>query len=377
LNPALSGHTYGHFGTFTGQPGKVMASWRISEQSPVKDLYICALKIYMMKLLQLRALPIALALLLSLSLSAQMGVGTNSPDSSAMLDIFSPNKGLLIPRVALTAANQAGPVNNPATGLLVYNTATAGTAPNNVVPGFYFWTGSRWYPAVNRGNSPGEMQYWNGTQWVAIPAGTANGQTLTWCNGRPQWGECITSPVTLKPANNPYEGHISDFVSNAWYYGADQLPIATWTSGGTPGSIRVLLRFDYTTLPAGAIIDSARLYLYADPTPLNGNLVDAHFGPANAFSIQRITSNWALPTTFSWNNPPVVATANQVTIPQSTSSFQDCVADVTQLVKDQVANGNNGFMMKLVAENYYNSRQYISSKNTDVAKHPRLVIYFH
>jgi hypothetical protein len=30
------------------------------------------------------------------------------------------------------------------TGLLIYNTATAGTAPNNVVPGYYFWNGTYW-----------------------------------------------------------------------------------------------------------------------------------------------------------------------------------------------------------------------------------------
>ncbi|EDO28067.1 predicted protein, partial [Nematostella vectensis] len=27
---------------------------------------------------------------------------------------------------------------------MVYNTATAGSSPNNVVPGFYFWDGSKW-----------------------------------------------------------------------------------------------------------------------------------------------------------------------------------------------------------------------------------------
>ncbi len=27
--------------------------------------------------------------------------------------------------------------------LLVYNTATAGTSPNNVTPGFYYWNGAK------------------------------------------------------------------------------------------------------------------------------------------------------------------------------------------------------------------------------------------
>ena len=66
------------------------------------------------------------------------------PASSAMLDVSSTNSGLLIPRIALTATNAATPVTSPATSLLVYNTATAGTAPNNVVPGYYFWNGSAW-----------------------------------------------------------------------------------------------------------------------------------------------------------------------------------------------------------------------------------------
>ncbi|HEY9008837.1 MAG TPA: hypothetical protein VIM75_22030 [Ohtaekwangia sp.] len=68
----------------------------------------------------------------------------NTPDASAMLDVSSTNSGLLIPRVALTATNSAAPITSPATSLLVYNTATAGTAPNNVTPGFYYWNGTAW-----------------------------------------------------------------------------------------------------------------------------------------------------------------------------------------------------------------------------------------
>jgi len=39
---------------------------------------------------------------------------------------------------------QPGPIPSLATGLLVYNTATAGSAPNNVIPSYYFWNGSAW-----------------------------------------------------------------------------------------------------------------------------------------------------------------------------------------------------------------------------------------
>lgn len=73
---------------------------------------------------------------------SQVGIGTLTPN--AALDITSATNGLLIPRIALTAKNVAAPVVNPQGGLLtnstlIYNTASAGSSPNNVVPGFYSW----------------------------------------------------------------------------------------------------------------------------------------------------------------------------------------------------------------------------------------------
>lgn len=80
------------------------------------------------------------------------GINTFNPDNSAVLDITATDKGVLLPRVALTALNDQSTVTNPAHSLLVYNTATAGTSPNAVQPGFYYYnnTGnpatSAWVP---------------------------------------------------------------------------------------------------------------------------------------------------------------------------------------------------------------------------------------
>ncbi len=49
---------------------------------------------------------------------AQVGIGTSTPDASAILDLHSTTKGLLIPR--MTTAQRLGVVN-PATGLWVYD----------------------------------------------------------------------------------------------------------------------------------------------------------------------------------------------------------------------------------------------------------------
>jgi hypothetical protein len=91
-----------------------------------------------------RGIVIIALFLVFLSGKAQTGIGTTTPNASAKLEVFSTNQGFLPPRIALTATNAASPVTSPAIGLLVYNTATTGTAPNNVAPGYYFWNGTAW-----------------------------------------------------------------------------------------------------------------------------------------------------------------------------------------------------------------------------------------
>ncbi len=75
-------------------------------------------------------------------------------NASAALDVDMANKGILIPRVALTTTTAYAPVTGAATtSLLVYNTATAGTAPSNVTPGYYYWDGSKWVRLLGAGNA--------------------------------------------------------------------------------------------------------------------------------------------------------------------------------------------------------------------------------
>ena len=95
----------------------------------------------------MKKIHLVLYCLFSLPLLAQTGIGTTTPNASAKLEIASTDKGFLPPRVALTAANVFTPItgtSSAAAGLLIYNTATAGSAPNNVVPGYYYWNGSAW-----------------------------------------------------------------------------------------------------------------------------------------------------------------------------------------------------------------------------------------
>ena len=77
-----------------------------------------------------------LVLIFFLSITGYSQVAINEdasdPDSSAMLDIKSTHKGLLIPRMNFS---QMYNVDRPATGLLVFNTSA------NV---FYYYDGGNW-----------------------------------------------------------------------------------------------------------------------------------------------------------------------------------------------------------------------------------------
>ncbi len=105
--------------------------------------------------------------------NAQTGVSisnTNAdPHNSAMLDVQSTDKGVLIPRVALTGTTDATTIVSPAVSLMVYNTATV----SDVTPGFYYYNGTAWTAiggssatptlssVLNEGNSAGDTKITN------------------------------------------------------------------------------------------------------------------------------------------------------------------------------------------------------------------------
>ncbi len=107
------------------------------------------------------------------SFGQNVGINNNSsqPHSSAMLDVKSPNKGFLLPRVALTGTNDIITIPSPALSLIVYNTATAGTGTATVIPGFYYWNGSKWAVQTGPQGPPGSANAWG----LTGSAGTVDG----------------------------------------------------------------------------------------------------------------------------------------------------------------------------------------------------------
>ena len=117
-----------------------------------------------------------IAVLILGQIHAQTGIGTSTPHASAKLEVNATDKGFLPPRVALTATNVATPVTSPANGLMVFNTASAGASPFNVVPGYYYWDGI-------------------GQQWVSLSTtvGNVQNQALFRSSSNTSAGQAITS----------------------------------------------------------------------------------------------------------------------------------------------------------------------------------------
>jgi trimeric autotransporter adhesin len=99
--------------------------------------------------------------------NAQVAINSTgaNPDNSAMLDVTSTTKGMLIPR--MTTAERTA-IASPAAGLLVYD---------NTLSLFYYYTGSAWSPIATPGSNwstNGNSGTVSGTNFI----GTTNNQHL-------------------------------------------------------------------------------------------------------------------------------------------------------------------------------------------------------
>lgn len=89
-----------------------------------------------------------------------VGIGTETPDDSAILDMVSTDQGVLVPRLS-TAQRLA--ISNPGLGLLLYDTDEEA---------FFFHSGTAWVEIIREGTETdpkvgnlgtGKIPFWNGT----------------------------------------------------------------------------------------------------------------------------------------------------------------------------------------------------------------------
>src|SRR5689334_16542361 len=87
-----------------------------------------------------------IGLMLSFCAGAQVKLGDNPTNinPNSILEMESSNKGMLLPRISLTATSNAAPLSGFVAGMTVYNTANAGSGATAVTPGIYYCDGTQW-----------------------------------------------------------------------------------------------------------------------------------------------------------------------------------------------------------------------------------------
>lgn len=110
--------------------------------------------------MKIKSLISVLCFLFAFSIHAQVGIGTETPNASSLLELSSTSKGLLVPRMTEAQKNA---ISSPAQGLLIYQ--TDGTI------GFYNHDGSNWSPLSQSSLSTPTFLY--GTENVLLDGTTS------------------------------------------------------------------------------------------------------------------------------------------------------------------------------------------------------------
>jgi hypothetical protein len=142
-----------------------------------------------------------------------IGMQTNTPNVSSLLDMVSTTRGLLIPRMTTT---QRDAISSPATGLLIFNTTTGA---------FNYYTGAAWVAIGTGGGAVGGSGTTNRVaKWTAA---TTLGDALLSDDGT---NVTLVSGQLLLPlgsASAPSYSLTGDLNTGMWSPAADTLAFST------------------------------------------------------------------------------------------------------------------------------------------------------
>jgi hypothetical protein len=232
---------------------------------------------------------------------AQVGVGfPGLVDPSAQLELRTSSKGFLPPRVALQGtddASQATPtIASPATGLFVYNTATAGSGVTAVSPGLYYYDGGKWQRVINQQPDA----------------------TVTFDGTNPNFGASNFSG-TQQSTDYVY---VSNTDGTLWVWNPTAIPSAAYTTYTPPASSAWYTSIgdtDAGSNKTGSIYRTGNLGIGDFSTTAPATKLEIKSGTANTSGLRLTNLTSATPTS-TGASLGVDANGNVITVPASFSS---------------------------------------------------------
>lgn len=201
-----------------------------------------------------------------------------STASSALLDVKSTNKGVLLPRVALNSLTDNATVTSPINGLLVYNNGTGSLTDKGV----YYWNDSVWVKALNGGYGSNRVSISDdGTLILKGNASCFNDlvvnpyTALNNGTSKPNWTKFIEPSIFtwefIDGSDSPELFFMVQMPHN-YKEGSTIYPHVHWSSTTAPGTNRVKWVLDYQWVNLGSSFTattstSVNGYTIADSNP--------------------------------------------------------------------------------------------------------------
>jgi hypothetical protein len=225
---------------------------------------------------KLVSLMLTLMVLSVASMNAQVRIGgIDDPHTSAILDLNATDAandgklGLALPRVTLSATDLVpNGMAAPATGLTVFNTATAGTGETAVTPGAYYWANSQWNRVATGGDATvGSSAVMDATEdggLVRAGSGTTGDPYTLGIKDSPDFTGTPTAPTAAPNTNN------TQIATTAFVQTAVQASSTPVLPGGIAGAGCTWYRWDmiYENYDTAWIVLDARISTAVFTSPL-------------------------------------------------------------------------------------------------------------
>lgn len=289
---------------------------------------------------------LVLVLLSAKLMNAQVGIGTTTPLASSNLDVTATDKGVLIPRVALTRTTNSSPVTAPANSLLVYNTATI----NDVIPGYYYWntTSATWMKLLDKdgwdidGNSNITATNFIGTTNNAdliFRSFNVEGMRLTTA-GNVGIGD--TTPASLLTVGNGDLFQVASTGHTRTINGTAALPAYSFSGDTNTGIFHSALVDDFGLSTGGiqriSISDAGEVYVGATAPLLPGDLFCVTANNTNAITSGSGNLTWAVNGYTAYNGGAVYG----LRLPGSTGVWGSGQFEIANTVSVATAKGVYG-----------------------------------